>query len=204
MNLSCLLITVFYFNQVLALKPIVVGLITKCQNDLEKENVVGKILSQHIGNLKYGIIHRRFRYKEIDVCNEEDLVMALIDIFTGEEYASESKTNVKHILTYVSDGMMKLMVSVVSFSDIFIWPLQTIGDLNGFLHLPNLNRLMTSVKKPLDVIEDVARTFKWTNIHIVEIGIYESIRIQELVNRLPNQCLMRMNSYKNHQRSCLH
>ena len=68
------------------------------------------------------------------------------------------------------EQMLKLLLSMVSHSDIIIWPLQTIHDLVWFQGHSNYERLhRRGVQKPAEIISDMMKTYEWRNTHIVEL-----------------------------------
>ena len=155
--------------------PIVLGLITKCthqhyQHSHIPKNTVGDMTSQYMAIFSTMLL-RGFTYKEIDTCNQEDLIEALITIFNDQEYADSKGTKVKHILTYISEEMLKTLLSVLSFSsNTIVWPLQTVQDQVWFRHHPNFKNFhQRVVKKPTDVIVEMMETFSWQNVHVVDV-----------------------------------
>ena len=156
-------------------KPIVLGLISKCTHHHDhhshiQKNTVGETASKYMAIFSPMLL-RDFIYKEIDTCNQGDLIEALVTIFNDEEYADRSGTKVKHIVSYMSEEMLKTLLSVVSFStSTIVWPLQTVKDQVWFRNHPNFKNFhQRVVQKPKDVVVEMVEAFSWQNVHIVDV-----------------------------------
>ncbi|XP_066923549.1 uncharacterized protein [Clytia hemisphaerica] len=182
---------------------IVLGMFAKCEKDTVKgPNIIATELSNLMSRFQFLISRPPFSfvYHNADVCSYQDLLNTLIDLFTTNEFSTSQDTKVKHIVVYLPEEMLKLLLSLVSHTDIIIWPLQLIQDLVWFQGHPNYEKLhRKGVRKPAEMISDMMSTYEWRNAHVVdlfEMNKNPEVDVHKLITKLPRSTCLSYTSFE--------
>lgn len=177
------------------IKPIVVGLITKCEHRNGAQNAMGMLISQHMKVYTRTILRNVYLYREFDVCEEEKLYQVLVDLLLDNaSYINSSvdSLNVKHLFVYMPEKMYETTLNIISFTDIAIWPLQDLKESSLMSGMRNFAKIHLIHKMlPHVVIARLLELFNWKNVHIVDVlnpEISSSLSPMLLRERIPDVC----------------
>ncbi|XP_066923548.1 uncharacterized protein [Clytia hemisphaerica] len=175
-------------------KDVIVGLISKCmQRPIGQRIAMGLVMSKKIGILaRTGFIGR---YKEFDVCEDErDLVETLNKLLLEPEWIlKDERLRIKGIIAFIPENLLKLAVSILSYTDIKVFPMFKLSDdyrrwSDNFIHFEPIVAMI-----PEDIVVDIIKKFDWKHVAIVQIKRNsiedkDKLKMDRIRRELPNLC----------------
>jgi len=146
-----------------------------------------RILQENI--LKFNLL---FSYKEIDVCEEEELLVKVLLNLTLDPsvYMNDNLTlNINSIFTFMPEELLKKTVAFLQFTDIDLFPLTKTSDDHWLQQQKNVLPIYHTDRITEGAIAQMVTHFKWRYVIIYEIltnSPTPQLRVERLSERFGN------------------
>ena len=188
----------------------VVGLLSKCSDSsgyrgqtLAMAESMSTHLRAHVSNQS---ISRQFKnkenenyfYHEVDVCEDERVLIRVLDSFLLQpEWMNRGteELKIKAIFAFIPEKLLKVVVSFLSFTDIKILPLYTLGFENRewFESFPqNVFPIVEVIGE--NIVVELIHNFRWKHIAIIDVisnveNVKDRFNLEVVKQDLPGRCL---------------
>lgn len=179
-------------------KPIIIGLISKCDNSPQHQQIAMGVMLATKVKLMHGVmVAKDAEYKEIDICEDERiLVKALDSILLDRQWVNgNGEINIKGIIAFMPEHMLKTTVSFLSYTGIKVFPLFTVSDSNAqwFDQFKIFHPIVDLIAET--IIVKIIKRFGWKHSAIIDMVTSsnrlstDGFKIENIKKELPFHCI---------------
>ena len=205
----------------------IIGILSKCEARPEYQRLaMAKMMSSKLKTIlqdgeNFKDLKDSYQYYEIDVCEDEGLLIKVLDSLLLEPQWMDSRSEelkVKAIFAFVPERLLKAAASILSFTSVKLFPLYTVilENQQWFERFPNMFPIVEVIGE--NIVVDLIRRFEWKHVAIFDVvndiiplklrqNQEKPFKLDRIQKELPERCfdygIIKLSSLVNHKNGSL-